>query len=1121
MPESVKLIEIMARPGPCCEPADWDAADQWNAVAVTPVVDEIDPTWRLAPASGAREADRLLSAPDIRAISVTYDAATRRASLTGEAGAVPAGSSLFVGTIELNDFVTLNADSFGAFAVEVAATPGTHVLIKQDVTGRMQPLRDMADNDMIAPGVMLRVPVSPADDGVAFGAGARMCCAKELSAPWTINGTFERSTLLPGDQLDITGQVAVLTDSTALPPTTWLRFSAYLIADADGRQVGRAGKFVTPFLTLTGLPVERTFGAPLGPIFLGRTDLIWKLEDSRWVADFAITVRVPADIRPGLYELAAEGLDEVRNAGPEPAGFRTVTFSVRDDNAYRANLGALTIGDTQPMRLALTLLADQLSEGSRGGLLSREDQGLFDLSTRALTPHEPVIPRMDGYGEAWRYRLEPYAPMLDAVDRALPNSPSLLLDFTDSDLSITIERPDGETDLLGPAPLTRYGVKSPRTPWHSGVGLGGGELREVPQLLGPEDEFAYQFPMDGDYVITLEGHIAGVNGQRYLIQGTYDLTIANVFDIETALLPTTPFEVGDNLPVAVTVFPGLPADITYTVNQVAANGEAASETFTGRANESGWWDGDGAVWVFQRDGEYRVDVQACYLGPDGALWAGRLRFGSVVATPDSPISAHGRRGSDGLVDIAAPWGFERDYVYRDDVTGPHMHVPYFTGDILWGTEQLHVERDNTRNAGTAVVTHMSVQSLDDNHPLIERARRQAERQRNYDSQPVAEMIRSGQIPLLTAPEIFSNKSGAHPEEIDLWAYVYSSAERPGVRVREIIKGDDVSGSYWRFNDAFHMQSGNGREGDLPGDFKFLYGGAVIRDAVTGEGIYSIYGSAWVLLPDDDPMGSRFMPPFQGAAGGPSGGPLFTVHDREVDMFFLPLGVRPGAVVDTGDVFRMAGPIMPTLPSVVNYTVTAPDGTRRTLGGRANAVGYFYDPDDDFVLDQPGLWTVELGVTHDGMTSAGPVKPPYPTGGLLTPSGTTFTFLVAGEKTKRLEIATGLEELTPAEWFTNIQNASFQAALPEGWAGSTAWVTVTMPGIVLVDELSLVQGGVIQWNLDGRALNQLASNFDFEQGIADTITVTFFAEGSIAGQPGQAAGTMVTHGTGVPAAPAGG
>ena len=47
------------------------------------------------------------------------------------------------------------------------------------------------------------------------------------------------------------------------------------------------------------------------------------------------------------------------------------------------------------------------------------------------------------------------------------------------------------------------------------------------------------------------------------------------------------------------------------------------------------------------------------------------------------------------------------------------------------------------------------------------------------------------------------------------------------------------------------------------------------------------------------------------------------------------------------------------------------------------------------------------------------------------------------------------------------------------------MTVTMPGIVLIDELVSMKEGKIRWDLDGEALDQLAGNFDYEQGIADT------------------------------------
>jgi hypothetical protein len=354
--------------------------------------------------------------------------------------------------------------------------------------------------------------------------------------------------------------------------------------------------------------------------------------------------------------------------------------------------------------------------------------------------------------------------------------------------------------------------------------------------------------------------------------------------------------------------------------------------------------------------------------------------------------------------------------------------------------------------------------------------------------------------------------GLRLEELSLLAYTYGSAQRPGVRVRELIQGEGASSAYWRFTDAYHMQSGNGREGDLPGDFKFLYGGTVIRDIEAQDGVFAIYGSGWVLTDDDDPMGSRFMPPFQGNAGGPNGGPLFKVHGRDIDMFFVPLGVRPGAILEVGNIFRMAGPIMPTLPSRVEYTVTAPDGIVRSFDGRGNAVGYFYDPQDDFELDMSGLWTVDLTVTHDGMTSAGSVQKPYPQGGPLTPDGRTFTFIVKDSDTLPLNLSTDLTMLRPTNWYNGGNSrASFAALLPQDWTGTTGRVTVTMPGIVLVDTEMPVENGSITWELYSEDMNQLADNFD-TGGLADTVTVTYHLKE----QSGRtAAGTIVTHGNRVP------
>ncbi len=379
---------------------------------------------------------------------------------------------------------------------------------------------------------------------------------------------------------------------------------------------------------------------------------------------------------------------------------------------------------------------------------------------------------------------------------------------------------------------------------------------------------------------------------------------------------------------------------------------------------------------------------------------------------------------------------------------------------------------------------------------------------------IEDQIVVGQMPLITAPEAGAGLIGSHPDDITLWAYMYGSAQRPDVRVREIIQGNDGENVYWGFNGAYFVQSGNGWEGDLPGDFKFLYAAAVIRDEDTEDALYATYASGWVFTPDDDLLDARVFPPFQGAAGGPDGGPLFTVHGREIDMFFLPLGVRPGAILEVGDQFQMAGPVMPTLPSLVTYTVTSPDGEERSFEGRANSIGFYYDHNDNFTVDEAGLWTVEVRTTHDGVTSAGTVEEPYPDGGVLSPDGSTFTFLVTEPTTERLSITTDLEELTPASWYCHdVREASFQAPIPPGAQIDRAHVVVTMPGTVLVDEDISVGPEELRWDLDAVALNELASNFDVERGgIADTITVVFYAEGSIDGRPSQWVGELVTHGT---------
>ena len=236
--------------------------------------------------------------------------------------------------------------------------------------------------------------------------------------------------------------------------------------------------------------------------------------------------------------------------------------------------------------------------------------------------------------------------------------------------------------------------------------------------------------------------------------------------------------------------------------------------------QTAYWDGEGpnSTYSTQRE-KYRVDVEARYIGEDGALWVGRMRYGSAVATPNGPIIAHGLRGPDHLDHVPPPWGFGSEFE-----PGGHHQFPFFTGDILWGIEGPDPNREEM-GPGDSVNTQLSFEALDTKHPLVARAINQVPP--DNVGGDISSFVKAGQIPLATFAELNpdgSDKSASQsfrPEDFSLLAYTYSSAQRPGVRVREIIQSEDAGGAYWRFSDAYHMQSGNSPyDGDLPGDLNF-------------------------------------------------------------------------------------------------------------------------------------------------------------------------------------------------------------------------------------------------------------------------------------------------------------
>jgi len=224
-----------------------------------------------------------------------------------------------------------------------------------------------------------------------------------------------------------------------------------------------------------------------------------------------------------------------------------------------------------------------------------------------------------------------------------------------------------------------------------------------------------------------------------------------------------------------------------------------------------------------------------------------------------------------------------------------------------------------------------------------------------------------------------------------------------------------------------------------------------------------------------------------------------VRDEPIDIFFHPTGARPGQVFTVGDSLRIAGQVAPPLPSNVSVVVTSPSGETSVFGGRANSVGYFYQPEDSVDLSLAGLWTVDLVVEHDGLSSAGVVQPPYPSGSVL------------GEPDRRFEIyVVPTQDTSPEDdalpW-AGPEDGPFPAGLPYNfgfevpveWTNVRAFHTISTPSYVLSSGPVQVTGRTFSYQYNPTQLSLLFPNLETDSrttgpAASDMVTLTFFATG---------------------------
>lgn len=995
------------------------------------------------------------------------------ATIRGTAGAVTPFSRVAVMNLHTGHYTIVRAHSDGAFEARLFAAAGSALLVKVDPDGALQDQMDGKyvlgeRGEMIAlAGTILHVPDPAATSGAATMSG--LVGNGRLPA-WVAEARADQSSYSRGGSITIEGRYRLLHASieAGATPVVDVIVSLVGLSRADGRSTIDQSAYCSAVMTPTGLPIERASFVHAGD--LARQSIPLQAAGESLQATFRLTTRsIPSEIADGYYRPMIQFV--VR--GVATADARRIGQATRIDHAHRRRilndrpyglLPIVRVGNPQAPRLPFTLLIDTLSQGTRG-LTAIEDRDRFAVSSRiAMSAERLVVPRIDERtGTPIRYNLEPAALTVAVGNTGVaPNWPTIPFRFPSGSLSLTVKRPNGETTIIGPAPFRqpRLNGLTQRSPRQSQ--LDANYMTDAYRLTTGDSRFDVAFLEDGPHEITVSGSIEDTWGNIWTGAGTYLLDVGRPLEIDSALFPGTPLQAGNAINPSVHLLPAVPAnvEVRYRFAVDSRRDGVIERTFRAKANTHGYAYLEPIM--MSGRGEYRIDVTASFRDARGRWWVGARTWGGVVADGSSPVILHGVRGIDSQRDSRLAW-FSRAQIGKPVEQDPegHVHFAYHSGDVMWMSDD---------DATTSTL------SIDDRERLLTSLLPHRE-----------EQVVTGEMSFYSVGPGGVDPYLATSTDNELWAYAYRFVERPRVRIREMVSEETVPLLYWRFNDRYALQSGTDDDGDRPNDFKFQFGGLALSGRALRTPIYSIYASLFVLIANDDPDGTRVFPPFEGNGGGPDGGPLFHLKNRPIDMFFHPTAVRPGTILEVGNIASFAGQIGPPLASKIEILVTSPSGVTRTISGQANEIGFFYKPSSDFVVNEAGVWRAKVRVWHEGRTSAGSVTMPFPTGDILGSRDGEFYFYVADGAAKI--------DLMPLPQFTpNDKPLTLTVVPPPDLSDVEIYYTTTMPGFVL--EEGKLSGSVFMF--DPVRLARDFPNLDFDEQnhgpAGETITVSLFLTG---------------------------
>ena len=1080
--------------------------------------------------------------PDASKISFGSVDSLGEATLTGTASSVLPLAHVLVVNLNSGHQTHVFSEADGSFTAKIFAPPGSSIMIKHGPPSwRWQGIDSgTQDGGLVTPYASTilyrRHTITGGISQLPFAAAGGIeidpdSIPTNVGAGWSMEGTVNSSdTLTPGTSVPVQSTIRLYsqaidasTNLDAINVEGWV--ALLMLYNGAGQPLLARNETGSNRFTPSGFPILHT------------EDASWWINTHVTVTDLQLinehtiegqayfTIQLPEDLPYGTYRPVISLNFEGVPTGSEWHAVRQKPFTFW---ANQAPLPPLTIGPGQlanpdlknisSRRLVWQILMNNVSQGIRG-TGAREDADIYQTSSFIVTQGAPyVMPAVDERtGQPLTYTLEPFLPMISVGDRWVPSPPLIPFDLPGGQLCVTIQAPDHTVRDLGCDTIIQSRSYNETTRVGEDLNSASIQVSDVYNLMATPQRFDITFDQYGHHIITMAGTVNDIWGNSYTGGGTYDVWVAHPLDIDPGVLPGTPLAVGNEFNPTVQLYPRVPARVNLSISHFPDSDpdRAIIYNIGGWANAYGYFSSSVVPLTLNEPGEYRVDLVANYTDPDtDELYMHAATWGGIVMTPaaQAQLVAHGRRGIDNLEYIPNQWfvNCELDPPPPPGST-PHNFNAYFNGDIVWSHDNL-----DSMNVCKGDALRM-VASVQDTAGAIEDAI-----QERYDRTYVP-ILPPGNFEdrvLFDELPLFSSTYSGRPIQIvpndaDQIAYAYLSAQRPGVRVRESVAEDGQSSGYWRLGTLYDNQPGVGWAGDLPNDFKFQYTGVVYRDLETGYNEYVGNGSGWIHLPDNDSTGSRVMPPFSGPGNGgwpTQGGPLMRLKGADIHMFILPTGVRPGMFLEMGDTFHFAGHIMPTLNSKVQVIVTDPKGKQYISDGQANHVGYFYNPDDRLTVNEPGLWTVDIQVWHDGQIGSGeqvncdpndPFNPalPCPSGNVLGSENGRYMFYVVPEDTPRLEVTSPTPDFLTFDEGEGITPITISGSIPPGLSNVTVDYTISMPGFILEQGQATVNGDTYTLTFDPVTLHESFPNLDLSgrdnwaPGLADTFAFNLLLQGT--------------------------